>query len=86
MRQGLPIHVVQKLAGHADTKTTQKFYLSVQEEDLQAARLAQQEIVGGLSSVVTTDQLLTNSAQKRAFPKRKGFHDGTQLPSNTGVV
>jgi integrase len=55
-RQGLPIHVTQKLAGHADINTTQKFYLSVQDDDLNVARRAQQRIVKGLSDVVTTDQ------------------------------
>jgi len=33
----MPIHVTQQLAGHADIKTTQKFYLSVQDDDLRAA-------------------------------------------------
>lgn len=36
----LPIHVVQELAGHADIRTTQQFYLSVTKEDLAAAREA----------------------------------------------
>jgi len=36
--QVLPIHVVQKLAGHSDIKTTQRYYLAVQEGDLEKAR------------------------------------------------
>jgi site-specific recombinase XerD len=45
--RSLPIHVTQKLAGYADIQTTQKYYLSVQEEDLRAARRAQQQTVKG---------------------------------------
>ena len=41
----LPIHVVQKLAGHSDIKTTQQYYLVVQEDDLEKARLAQAKIL-----------------------------------------
>ena len=88
-RKGLPIHVTQQLAGHADIKTTQKFYLSVQDDDLRAARRAQQQIVKGLSTVAVsepTDQKLTNSALKRGFPKRKVFRDGTQLPVEKEVA
>jgi hypothetical protein len=88
-RKGLPIHVTQQLAGHADIKTTQKFYLSVQDDDLRAARRAQQQIIKGLSTVAVsepTDQKLTNSAPKRGFPKRKVFADGTQLPAEKEVA
>jgi integrase len=41
----LPIYVVQKLAGHSDIKTTQKYYLAVQEEDLEMARRVQSKIL-----------------------------------------
>lgn len=88
-RSGTPIHVAQKLAGHADIQTTQKFYLSVQEDDLQAAREVQQRIVQGLNTAdvsSATDQKLTNSALKRSFPKRKVFASGTQLPAESKVA
>ncbi len=85
-RNGLPIHVTQKLAGHGDIKTTQEYYLSVQDDDLRAARRMQQKLVKGLSDVSTTDQKLTNSAQTRAFPKRRVFVDGTQLPPEAEVA
>lgn len=88
-RRGTPIHVAQKLAGHADIQTTQKFYLSVQEEDLQAAREVQQRIVQGLNTAEVssaTDQKLTNSTLKRSFPKRKVFASGTQLPTESKVA
>jgi len=54
--RALPTHVVQKLAGHSDIQTTQQYYLSVQEDDLEKARQVQSEILGG----VLTDQLLTH--------------------------
>ena len=54
----LPIHVVQKLAGHSDIKTTQKYYLAVEESDLENARQAQSSIVDNL-----TDPLLTHSGE-----------------------
>lgn len=80
------IHVTQKLAGHADIQTTQRYYLSVQEEDLRAARRAQQQTVKGLIHIAPTDQKLTNSARKRDFPKRKLFADGMQLPPEVEVA
>jgi integrase len=85
-RQGLPIHVAQKLAGHADIETTQKFYLSVQDEDLQKARAVQQQLVSGLPMVHATDQLLTISGQNRTFPKRRIYSDGTEVPEEEGVI
>ena len=66
----LPIHVVQKLAGHSDIKTTQQFYLSVQAEDLEKAQTAQESVLGELPT--PTDPKLTHSARKRAFPGRQG--------------
>jgi len=42
----LPVHVVLKLAGHSDIKTTQRYYLSVQEDDLEKARVVQSEVLG----------------------------------------
>ena len=47
---------IKKLAGHSDIKTTQCYYLSVQEDDLEKARQVQSEILGG----VLTDTLLTH--------------------------
>jgi integrase len=41
----LPVHVVQKLAGHSDIKTTQKYYLIVQPEDMNKARLVNARIL-----------------------------------------
>ncbi|MCX5635923.1 MAG: tyrosine-type recombinase/integrase, partial [Planctomycetota bacterium] len=35
--QKLPIQVVQTLAGHADIKTTRKYYLAVRPEDFSSA-------------------------------------------------
>ena len=52
----LPIHVVQQLAGHSDIKTTQTYYLSVQDDDLETARVVQSQILRGGA----TDPLLTH--------------------------
>ena len=57
-----PVYIVQKLAGHSDIKTTQKYYLAVQESDLEMARQAQSKI---LKSNLT-DPLLTHFSQKQA--------------------
>jgi len=56
----LPIHVVRQLAGHSDIRTTQKYYLSVQDDDLGRARQVQAQILGA----DLTDQEMTNSARK----------------------
>jgi len=41
----IPIHVVQKLAGHSDINTTRLYYLAVEENDLEKARQVQQKIL-----------------------------------------
>ena len=64
----LPIHVVQKLAGHSDIKTTQKHYLAVQEDDLEKARQVQSEIL----ALRPTDQEMTNSAENGTIPASIG--------------
>lgn len=61
--RNLPIHVVQKLAGHSDIKTTQKYYLVVQKEDLEKARQVQSRILGS----DLTDPLLTHSGQNEVL-------------------
>jgi integrase len=84
--RSLPIHVSQKLAGQADIQTTRQYYLSVQEDDLRAAGRAQQQTVKGRVHIAATEQKLTNSAQKRCFPKRNRFADGTQLRPEAEVA
>ena len=54
----MPIHVVQKLAGHSSITSTQLFYLAVQKEDLEKARQIQSEIL----AAKPTDPELTHSA------------------------
>lgn len=63
----LPIHVVQKLAGHSDIKTTQRYYLAVREGDLERARQVQAEILGH----DLTDPLLTHSGKNECFSTKK---------------
>lgn len=43
--QRTPLHVVQQLAGHSDIRTTQKHYLQVQPEMVDAARRAVEEML-----------------------------------------
>jgi len=69
----LPIHVVQKLAGHSDIRTTQKYYLSIQAEDIRKAQRVQAKVLGKIPTNDLTDPKLTHSGQKRAFPGRKAF-------------
>ena len=59
----LPIHVVQKLAGHSDIKTTQRYYLAVRECDFEKARQVQSKILGN----DLTDPLLTHSGKNEVF-------------------
>jgi len=75
--QRLPIHVVQKLAGHSDIQTTETYYLSVQPEDLVKARRVQSALVGGILNGAGTDPLLTHFGTlgnkkrlNRSFPAR----------------
>jgi len=56
----LPMHVVQKLAGHSDIKTTQQYYLSVRECDLHKARQLQSDLL----RTDTTDPKLTHFSPK----------------------
>jgi integrase len=69
----LPIHVVQKLAGHSDIKTTQMYYLSIQAEDIKKAKQAQSRVLGKIPTSTLTDQKLTNSGNKRCFPGKRDF-------------
>jgi integrase len=54
-KQGLPIHVVQQLAGHAGFETTRQYYLSVQEDDLAKARAVQEGIIGPMKLQLPSD-------------------------------
>jgi len=71
--QYLPIHVVQQLAGHSDIKTTQQFYLSVQDEDINKARRIQSKLLGKIPEVDLTDPKVTHFGKNRAFPGKRAF-------------
>ena len=57
----LPIQTVQQLAGHSSIETTRKYYLSVQQSDLNMARRVQSKVMTSLTN------FLTNSGQNRQF-------------------
>jgi len=63
----LPTHVVQKLAGHSDIRTTQKYYLSVQEDDICKAQRVQAKLLENILTNDLTDPKVTPKAQKRSF-------------------
>jgi len=76
----LPIHVVKELAGHSDIKTTQQFYLSVQEEDVARAQKLQEKMIATLPTQNPTDKEMTNSGRKREFPGRQGCQPKQEPP------
>jgi len=80
-KKGVPIHVVQAVAGHADIETTRKYYLSIQNDDICKARAMQQEIVGQMDLRQPTDPKLTHSASNRSFRGRREFTDGVKVRS-----
>ena len=67
----LPIHVLQKLAGHSDIQTTQRYYLVVEQRDFDEARLMQEKLVGESQIQEVSDPVLTPTAQKRRSPQPK---------------
>ena len=74
-------HVVQQLAGHSSIKTTQQYYLSVQEDDLEKARRVQSAVL----EVDPTDQILTNSGQNGRFQRKEKKRPGVQAPDLSSV-
>ena len=67
----LPIHVVQKLAGHSDIKTTQKHYLSIQQEDTDRAKKAQGDILDRMPPQGDRQPMPKRSTPRRTFPGKK---------------
>ena len=68
--KSLPVHVVQMLAGHSDIKTTQTYYLSVQEEDIKKAQKVQSKMVGKIPEADLTDPKVTHFGRIRAFTRK----------------
>jgi len=49
--------MVQQLAGHSDIRTTQKYYLSIQSEDIKKAQRVQSKLLGKIPASDLTDPL-----------------------------
>jgi integrase len=75
----LPIYVVQQLAGHSDMRTTQRYYLVVQPEDLDKARDVQSQLLGPIRQADLVAPKVTFSHRRRLFPGRRSFHSKSQL-------
>ena len=72
----LPAHVVQKLAGHSDIKTTQVYYLAVREDDLEKTRQVQSASLNG----DPTDPLLTHFGQNGPSSAQPARGGSSQVP------
>jgi len=72
--RALPIHVVKQLAGHSDIDTTQKFYLSIQPEDIVKAQKVQSDAVANVPKTGPDDSKARED-MKRLFPGKQAFHD-----------
>jgi len=68
----LPIYVVQQLAGHSDMRTTQRYYLVVQPQDLEKARAVQSLLLGPVSAADIANPKLAYSHRKRLFSGPRG--------------
>ena len=68
----LPIHVVQQLAGHSDMRTTQRYYLLVQPQDLEKARAIQESLLGPVPAADLADPRVTYSRRRHLFPGPRG--------------
>ena len=67
----LPIHVVQQLSGHSDMRTTQTYYLSVNEEDVEKAKRLQGQLLKRIGDRGKTDPLLTHLADFEGYRTQK---------------
>jgi hypothetical protein len=56
------------LAGHSDIKTTQTYYLSVQSEDIEKAKMIQSKVLRKIPETDLTDPKVTHFGKNRTFP------------------
>ena len=52
----LPIQTVQQLAGHSSIETTRRYYLSVQQSDLNTARQVQSKLMTSVTNFLTNSR------------------------------
>jgi hypothetical protein len=78
--RSLPMHVVQQLAGHSDMRTTRRYYLLVQPEDLQRASVVQEALVGSVPARHLTEPHCGKERHRPVFPGRQGHRQPPSLP------
>jgi integrase len=61
----LPMHVVKELAGHADYKTTEQYYLTITEGDKVEARRAVEGVVSGLQTGTSDPEVTPMGCSER---------------------
>lgn len=71
--RSLPMYVVRELAGHSDIRTTQRYYLLVQQQDLQKSRTVQESLLPPIRLEDLTNPKAAVSQRRRAFPARPGY-------------
>ena len=62
--RGLPIQTVQYLAGHSSIETKRKYYLSVQQSDLDLARRLQSKVMTSLTNFGLKSPILGHVTKK----------------------
>ena len=70
--RSLPMYVVRELAGHSDIRTTQRYYLLVQDQDLQKSRTVQESLLPPIRLEDLTNPKAAVSRRRRVFPGRRG--------------
>jgi integrase len=81
----LPIHVVRQLAGHSDIKTTQRYYLSVQPEDMSRVRMLQASLLSEVVTAHPADPKLTHVGVETAPGGAKESQVEGTTPLTVGI-
>jgi len=77
--RSVPMHVVQQMAGHSEMRTTRRYYLLVEAEDLERAGQAQEALLDAVPAEHLAEPELKESARQRVFPGPQGRCQPPQL-------